>query len=200
MFAKSLIVSFALVAASVQAGLDISTPSELKQCEEATFVISGATGSVWPFVVDPKTPCDDPLRELKDVTGNLKWKADLPVGTNVMVEIEDEAGNQAWSGLLTVIPGSDSSCVPSNSNPSPSSPSSASSAPSAPSAPSALATNPSSTQSYAVSILGGADTPANAANSNTNQTTPAKGAAPARLSAASGVALFTVFSALALAL
>jgi len=188
MFAKSLIVSVALVAASVQAGLDISTPSELKQCEEATFVISGATGSVWPFVVDPKTPCDDPLRELKDVTGNLKWKADLPVGTNVMVEIEDEAGNQAWSGLLTVIPGSDSSCVPSNSNPSPSSPSSASSAPS------------SSTQSYAVSILGGADTPANAANSNTNQTTPAKGAAPARLSAASGVALFTVFSALALAL
>jgi hypothetical protein len=37
MFAKSLIVSLALVAAAVQADLDISTPSELKQVSSPAF-------------------------------------------------------------------------------------------------------------------------------------------------------------------
>ena len=39
-------------------------------------------------------------RELDDVTGDLKWKPDLPVGTSVQLAIEDEAGNEAWSGAV----------------------------------------------------------------------------------------------------
>jgi len=192
MFAKSLFVSLALGVASVHAGLFVSTPDSLKQCEEATFVITGANGAVWPFVVNPSTPCDDPLRELNDVTGDLKWKPDLPVGTNVMVAIEDEAGDEAWSGALTIQPGSDSSCVQSNS-----------SAPS--SAPSSPAASPSST--YGVSILGGPDTPQNAVNSSysnsANSANSAKStsvAAPAPRFAVSPVTALAALSAFVLAL
>ena len=38
--------------------------------------------------------------ELDDVTSDLKWKPDLPIGTNVMTSIKDEAGNEAWSGVV----------------------------------------------------------------------------------------------------
>jgi hypothetical protein len=181
MLSKSLLVSLALAAASVHADLYISTPPELKQCEEATFVIKGANGPVWPFVVNPTAPCDDPYRELDDVTGDLKWKPDLPVGTSVQLAIEDEAGNEAWSGALTIKPGSDSSCVPSNSsNPT--------------SLPPTTPATTSQVKSPAASILGGTNnTPQNAANSNT-------GGAPARVLASGGVAVFTVLSAVALTL
>jgi len=188
MFAKSLIVSLALAAAAVQADLYISTPPELKQCEEATFVISGASGSVWPFVVDPNNPCGDPLRELNDATGDLKWTPDLPVGTNVMVEIEDEAGNQAWSGALTVQPGSDSSCITSQSS-------------SASSTSSTHVATPSSTKDSGINIQG-PGTPDNVANSpkNTTNNATTTGAAPVRLVAVSGATVLTVLSTLALAL
>jgi len=184
MFAKSLIVSLALVAAAVQADLDISTPSELKQCEEATFVIAGTSGPVWPFVVDPKDPCGDPLRDLDDVTGVLKWTPDLPVGTTVQVQIENSAGNQGWSGVMTITPGSSSACVPNN-------PSSATSSPPPSSPPAAAA--PSSTKTSPVNVEGGPNSPQNAGSST--------GAAPARLVATSGATtVLTVLSALALAL
>jgi hypothetical protein len=48
-------------------------------------------------VLTRRFPCS---RELDDVTGDLKWKPDLPVGTSVMIAIEDEAGNEAWSGAV----------------------------------------------------------------------------------------------------
>jgi hypothetical protein len=177
MLSKLLFVSLALVAASVHADLVISTPTELKQCEEATFFITGAKGPFWPFVVNPSDPCADPYRELDDVTGDLKWKPDLPVGTSVQLAIEDEAGNEAWSGALTIQPGSDYSCVPSNS-----------------STPTSLPpTAPTTTQNKnpAASVLGGAETPQNAQSG---------GAAPARVLAASSVTVFTVLSAVALTL
>jgi len=187
MFAKSLLVSLVLAVASVRAAdsLYISTPNELKQCEEATFAIKGANGAVWPFVVNPSAPCDDPLRELKDVTGDLKWKPDLPVGTSVMLAIEDGAGNEGWSGALTIQPGNDSSCVPSSS----SYPPSTSSTP----ATSPAATSPSSNNK----VNSGPDTPQNAQDNTGNKPSDA---APARRLALSCATVLTILSALVLVL
>lgn len=55
---------------------------------------------MFPAVLTRRIPHS---RELKDVTGDLKWKPDLPVGTSVQIAIEDEAGNEGWSGAVRIL-------------------------------------------------------------------------------------------------
>ena len=113
MFAKTLIVAAAL-AVSANAALTISTPAELVQCEEASFVVKGGQGTIFGYVVDPKKPCEDALLELDDFTGDLKWIPSLPVGTSIMIAIEDETGTEGFTGALTIKAGKDTSCLKSS--------------------------------------------------------------------------------------
>ncbi|KAG9041605.1 hypothetical protein FS842_002499 [Serendipita sp. 407] len=45
-----------------------------------------------------------------DVTGTFDWVVNVPAGETVMLAVEDEHGNEAWTGALKIQDG-DSSCL-----------------------------------------------------------------------------------------
>lgn len=55
-------------------------------------------------VVPAANPCDsDALFESDALTdGSYTWKANLPAGTEVVIVVDDDAGNEAWSGSVSL--------------------------------------------------------------------------------------------------
>lgn len=43
----------------------------------------------------------------------MTWTVNLSAGTQVVLSLEDAAGNEAWSGTITVGNSNDTSCLPS---------------------------------------------------------------------------------------
>ena len=54
-------------------------------------------------VVPAENPCEsDTLFESEALTdGSYTWKTKLPAGTQAMIVVDDEAGNEAWSGAVS---------------------------------------------------------------------------------------------------
>jgi len=90
----------------------VSTPPELTQCGTGHVGWEPTTGPYNVFVVNPEDPCGEELAHLGE-TGDT-W-IDFPVafasGTNVQIYIEDAAGDDAWSGSVTVGESSDGTCL-----------------------------------------------------------------------------------------
>ena len=60
---------------------------------------------VYLFTVVPSVdPCaHDALFESEALTGNsYTWKTNLPAGTQAMIVVDDDAGNEAWSGVVSL--------------------------------------------------------------------------------------------------
>lgn len=117
---KSL-VSLALVSALVLQGalaeFSVVTPSELVQCQPVTIQWSGAAaGPVDIIFVDPTNPCDSDIADLgTNNTGSQRtWSVALHAGVAAQLSLVDSAGNEAWSGDLTVKNSSDTSCFTSS--------------------------------------------------------------------------------------
>jgi hypothetical protein len=90
----------------------VSTPAELVQCGQGHVGWQPTTGPYNIFLVDPADPCGDEIAHLGE-TGDtwLDWTVAVAAGTAVQVYIEDSAGDDAWSGAVTVGESSDSSCL-----------------------------------------------------------------------------------------
>jgi len=114
---KSL-VSLALVSAlalpGALAAFSVDTPPQLVQCQPVDIKWSGASaGAIDIIFVDPKNPCDSVLADLgTNNTGTSRtWTVDLKAGTPAQVSLVDSAGDEAWSGVVTVQNSTDSSCL-----------------------------------------------------------------------------------------
>ncbi|CAG7849198.1 SubName: Full=Uncharacterized protein {ECO:0000313/EMBL:CCA74251.1} [Serendipita indica DSM 11827] len=117
MFAKfapfATVLALALGAA---ADLTLSTPASVPQCGKITFSVGGATGGYSMFVVKPSDPCGDSIVDVHGLSGpTFEWIANVPEGTPVQFEVEDNDGNAGWSAALTVGAG-DASCLSASSS------------------------------------------------------------------------------------
>ncbi|KAG6862486.1 hypothetical protein C0995_000032 [Termitomyces sp. Mi166 len=83
------------------------------QCQKSEISWAPTTGPYNLIVVAAEDPCGDPLFDLGDHDDtSIHWTAALPTGTKVQLSVEDSAGDEAWSGVITVGQSNDSSCVP----------------------------------------------------------------------------------------
>jgi hypothetical protein len=124
MFATKALTIASLILVGAKA-FEVSTPSNAFQCGDTPITVTGATGQYHLSVIPATNPCDsDALFESDAITdGSYIWKANLPAGTEVVIFVDDDAGNEAWSGAFTVGAG-DSSCLSSSTPASSATPSS----------------------------------------------------------------------------
>jgi len=195
MFAAKAFAIASFVLAGAKA-LSVSTPENVAQCGDTHITISGATGQYHVSVVPSVDPCShDALFESSALTGDsYTWKTNLPAGTQAMIVVDDDAGNEAWSAPFTV-GGGDASCL--NGSPSSSSDSSTSSTSSSTSSaytpestttqPNVVVNNVPASASASASSSHSVDAPANA-----QENTPAAGAAVSN----THTSLFTILVAM----
>jgi hypothetical protein len=113
------VIASLLFASVAYAGMTINTPA-IKQCEDAVFSITGATGKVTLTVLPSDQPCDhDDLFVGSDFgngdTNTLK-KITIAAGTSVVVVADDEAGNEIWTNTI-VVGGSAAACSSTGTTP-----------------------------------------------------------------------------------
>lgn len=112
----ALLSAFALPGALA---FSVDTPPQLVQCQPVKIEWSGASaGPIDIIFVDPKKPCDSVLADLgTNNTGTSRtWTVDMKAGTSTQVSLLDSDGAEAWSGVVTVGGGSDTSCLAGHSS------------------------------------------------------------------------------------
>ncbi|KZT29747.1 hypothetical protein NEOLEDRAFT_1106320 [Neolentinus lepideus HHB14362 ss-1] len=104
---------FALAIRSASADFSIDTP-QLTQCGDAHVTWENTGAGPYNLIVVPASdPCSDVLADLGDHQGtSMSWKVNFPAGTQLMFSLEDDNGDEAWSGSMTVGGSSDASCLP----------------------------------------------------------------------------------------
>jgi len=110
----STLFTIALLAAPALADFVVNTPT-LTQCKDANISWQSTNGPYNIIAVLAENPCGDALADLGDhQETSITWKAALPAGTKVQLSVEDAAGNEAWSGIITIQSSADASCIPAN--------------------------------------------------------------------------------------
>jgi hypothetical protein len=110
-------ISVALFAASALTGLVaaepvIDTPKSITQCQPVQLNWSGASGKANLIAVAASDPCGKVFADLGDHTGkSFTWTPKLPVG-EYMISLEDEEGEESWTGAIKVLAAKDQSCLP----------------------------------------------------------------------------------------
>jgi hypothetical protein len=105
---------FALAALRVQAYFDVNT-IELTQCKPATLKWANTDGPYNVIIVPHDNPCGPALVDLGDHDSNeYKWpEVNVAAGSKVLISVLDEKEEEGWSGVITVKPSDDKSCLPS---------------------------------------------------------------------------------------
>lgn len=112
-------VVFALAAVGVRADFTVYTPT-LTQCQPATLTWDQATGPYDVIVLPASDPCGEAILDLGDAIDGTSYqvsKVPLAAGTQVIISVLDSAGQEGWSGTITVQSSDDSSCLTSQSTP-----------------------------------------------------------------------------------
>jgi len=115
MFATLL--SIALFALPTLADFSIETPKDLQSCSPATFTWSGGQPPYDLVLVASEAPCGDILADLGGghKTTTLKWaEVVLPqsmIGKDISLSLQDANGDEAWSGSIPYVQGTDTSCL-----------------------------------------------------------------------------------------
>ncbi|KAE9394413.1 hypothetical protein BT96DRAFT_886590 [Gymnopus androsaceus JB14] len=115
MFATLVTVTlFAAVAINgAAAQLTISTPT-LTTCEPIDFTwTDSASGPYDLILVSPADPCGDAIVDLGVIDGtSVSYTPELAPGTQLEGSLIDADGNEAWTATMTIVQGSNSSCIP----------------------------------------------------------------------------------------
>jgi len=101
----ALFVSLAVK--GVSAEFAINNP-DLKHCTPAQISWSPGTAPYIIEIVSAADPCGPVLRTIDGLMSTVyQYATDLASGTKVLLYISDDAGDEAWSGNITVGSGSD---------------------------------------------------------------------------------------------
>ncbi|KAH7912800.1 hypothetical protein BJ138DRAFT_1003640 [Hygrophoropsis aurantiaca] len=113
LFSVTLFV--ALAVQGVLADFEIYTPT-LTQCQQTQISWTQATAPYNLVIVPGDDVCGDALEDLGSISAlSLNYTVNLAAGTVVVLFVEDSAGDEAWSGEITIGASSDSSCLSSTS-------------------------------------------------------------------------------------
>jgi len=114
MFATFITVALFLfpILQGVVADITIYTPT-MTQCGDVALNWEPSTGPYNILVVKASDVCGDALFDLGDHAENhITWtKAPVAAGSQIVFTVLDHAGNEGWTGTVTVGPSSDSSCL-----------------------------------------------------------------------------------------
>jgi len=109
------LITVALFAASTFTGVvadyNIDTPT-LTQCQKVTVSWDKSAGETNLILVHPSDPCGAVVHDFGDFTNNtLTWVVSYAAGTQLLFSSENAAGDEAWSGAMTVAKSDDTSCL-----------------------------------------------------------------------------------------
>ncbi|KAH9940956.1 hypothetical protein B0H21DRAFT_780267 [Amylocystis lapponica] len=94
-----------------RADLTIDTPA-LIQCQPVNITWDQTQGPYNLIVVPADDPCGDIIADLGDFDDtSAQWTPNITAGKAAMFSLEDAAGNEAWSGTMTIQGSNDSSCI-----------------------------------------------------------------------------------------
>jgi len=110
----ALITAFASVLPAVlgQGQMTINTPPSAVECEPTMFNWSGGTAPYYLSLIPGGQASASPLKEFPTQTGtSYTWLVDLQANIGFTISLKDSTGQTAFSDIVTVQPGSDTSCV-----------------------------------------------------------------------------------------
>jgi len=94
--------------------LTISSPA-MNECQDVHITWGGGEAPFNLIVVPNDAPCDEVLVDLGDHSVNsLTWQANLTAGSQVLLSLQDNNGQEAWSNTITVGKSNDTSCLLAN--------------------------------------------------------------------------------------
>ncbi|KAF8807030.1 hypothetical protein BYT27DRAFT_7190743 [Phlegmacium glaucopus] len=100
--------------------LTINTPSSVVQCQPQLISWADGTPPYYLSVIPGGQPGAAPLKTFETQSGNqLTWKVDLRGGTAITMSVKDATGTVAYSDIVTIQQGSDSSCLSGSGGPPP---------------------------------------------------------------------------------
>lgn len=109
----SAIVTAAIVVAVSQVGaVIVYTPLSVVACSPVQLSWANGQAPYYLSLLPGGQPDAAPLQDLGEQSGNsLSWKPTFPAGTEITIQIRDNAGVINYSGLVTIKPGTET-CAP----------------------------------------------------------------------------------------
>ncbi|KAG2133653.1 uncharacterized protein EDB93DRAFT_1254750 [Suillus bovinus] len=110
---KFTTVLVALVSAvPVVFGLTINTPANVVECQPILFSWSGGQSPYYLTLVPGGQSMAAAIKSFPTQTGtSYTWNVDLQANTIFNIALKDTTGAVAYSDIITIMPGSDTSCV-----------------------------------------------------------------------------------------
>ncbi|KAH0833028.1 hypothetical protein J3R83DRAFT_12016 [Lanmaoa asiatica] len=111
LFSLSLLITL-IHTAFAQSGFTIDTPT-LVQCQSTQITWTDTGNAPYDLlVVSAQDICGEALEDLGNQTSTaMTWTVNLAAGTQVVLSLQDAAGNEAWSGAITIGNSNDTSCL-----------------------------------------------------------------------------------------
>ncbi|KAG0705658.1 hypothetical protein DFH29DRAFT_872834 [Suillus ampliporus] len=93
-------------------GLTINTPANVVECQPILFSWSGGTAPYYLTLVPGGQSMAAPIKSFPTQTGtSYTWNVDLQANTLFNIALKDSTGTTAYSDTVTIMPGSDITCV-----------------------------------------------------------------------------------------
>ncbi|KAG1733615.1 uncharacterized protein EDB91DRAFT_1057306 [Suillus paluster] len=93
-------------------GLTINTPANVVECQPILLSWSGGTAPYYLTLVPGSQSMAAPIKSFPTQTGtSYTWNVDLQANTIFNIALKDSTGTTAYSDIVTIMPGTDISCV-----------------------------------------------------------------------------------------
>ncbi|RDB26383.1 hypothetical protein Hypma_006512 [Hypsizygus marmoreus] len=93
-------------------GLTINTPTGVVQCQPILLTWADGTAPYFLSAIPAGQPSAAAVKTFPTQNGNsFTWNVDLAGGTSITLSLKDSTGAQAFSDIVTIVSGSDSSCI-----------------------------------------------------------------------------------------
>ncbi|KAF5371859.1 hypothetical protein D9615_009566 [Tricholomella constricta] len=92
--------------------LTINTPTNVVQCQPILLTWADGEPPYFLSAIPGGQPSAAAIKTFPNQNGNtFTWNVDLPAGTSITLSLKDNTGVQAYSDIVEIKGGSDSSCV-----------------------------------------------------------------------------------------
>ncbi|KAG1870601.1 hypothetical protein DFJ58DRAFT_763737 [Suillus subalutaceus] len=93
-------------------GLTVNTPADVVECQPVLFSWSGGVPPYYLTLVPGGQSMASPIKSFPTQTGtSYTWNVDLQANTIFNIALKDSTGTTAYSDIVTIMSGSDTSCV-----------------------------------------------------------------------------------------
>ncbi|KAG9314882.1 hypothetical protein JVU11DRAFT_3984 [Chiua virens] len=180
---KFVILFTALIAAVPAAlGLTVNTPGNVVECQPTQISWSGGTGPFYLSLEPAGQTSATPLMTFPTQNGNsYTWTVNVATGTSFTIALKDSTGSQAFSDIVTVQGGSDTSCLSSSAQASGTSGSSAASTGSSSGSTTSAAAGGSSTTATTKASSGSATSAGAPSSTSSSSSSSSKSSGAGRL-------------------